>query len=281
MKITGSTKLYAVLGNPIEHSLSPILHNGWIAEHGYEGVYVALNIGINDFDTALAGLFAVGLQGANVTSPFKEAACARALRLSKAAKSIGSVNCLSWAEDGYEGDSTDGAGFIADLDLRADGWRERNGHVVLMGAGGAARALLYALYHGGKRDIIIVNRNQDRARTTATIIEDDTVQTCRWEDINGALEGASLVINATRAGLNQEDDLVLDLSATAPNCLVYDTVYAPRDTALLKSAREQKRPTLDGLGMLVGQGALAFEAWFGTRPDLRSGLKRLEQELAS
>lgn len=281
MIITASTPLYALLGHPVSHSLSPILQNGWIAEHGFEGVYVALDVDPDHFEASIDGLFHAGLRGANVTIPFKERAAAKVCALTQDAMITGSVNCLSPAQNGFLGDSTDGAGFIADLDYRAKGWREKTGHVVIFGAGGAARAILVALHHAGCRHIHLVNRNYERGLEAARLIGGETIHVWSLAEIDRALLGASLVINATSAGLNDQNALALDVSKTAEDCLVYDTVYAPRETSLLQDARHSNRQALDGLGMLVGQGALAFETWFGIRPDLASGLARLEASLSS
>jgi shikimate dehydrogenase len=280
MKITASTPLYALLGHPVGQSLSPILQNGWIEEHGYDGVYVALDIAPSQFSMALAGLYQSGLQGANVTTPFKEEAAHYAVSLSQRAKVTQSANCLTAETSGFAGDSTDGAGFMADLDIRAPAWRDVNGQVVLIGAGGAARAILYALVQAGVTNIVVVNRDLARAQSAALALGPETIQARPWSELDDSIVGASLVINATSAGFKGENPLDVDVSRTHVDCLVYDSIYAPRQTAFLLKAHGQKRRTLDGLGMLVGQGALAFEAWFGTMPDLRSGIARLEVELA-
>jgi shikimate dehydrogenase len=267
MKITASTPLYALLGNPATQSLSPILQNGWIEEHGFDGVYVALAPKIEQFESALDGLFQVGLQGANVTAPFKERASIKAIALTDRARRSNSVNCLTYSSEGFSGDSTDGGGLVAELDARAIGWRDRAGPIVILGAGGAARALLGAIYEEGFRDIRIVNRNLDRANAMLNSFDTGQIQVTSWDDIDQSLKGASLVINATSAGLKDENPFAPDFSTTQADALIYDTIYAPRETAFLLKAKAQNRQTLDGLGMLAGQGALAFENWFGTRPD--------------
>jgi shikimate dehydrogenase len=276
MKINASTPVYAVLGNPIKHSLSPTLHNGWIEEFDYRGVYVALEVSPDHFEQALDGLLLSGMQGGNITSPFKERAAAHLAKCHDRARIIGSVNTFSNTGDAFSGDSTDGGGFIADLDCRAQGWRDLGGHIVILGAGGAARAILYALHDAGKRGIHIVNRTIERARTTAAIVEDPSIVVQSWVNLAESLNGAGLVINVTSATVNGNDGVAPDFSQTDKDCLIYDTVYAPEGTALLRAAQRDKRAHLSGLGMLVGQGALAFESWFGVRPDLLSGLARLE-----
>jgi shikimate dehydrogenase len=281
MKITASTPLFAVLGYPIQQSLSPILQNGWLDEFGYRGVYVALPVDPRHFEVALDGLFVAGLQGGNITAPFKERAAAHLKSLTPQAQTIGSVNCLNLIPGGFSGNSTDGEGFITDLDHRAPDWRNRHDHIVVLGAGGAARALIYALHKAGRRDIQLVNRNVERARATAAIIDDGSVIVRKWDEMDESFEGAGLVINATSAGLNGGNPLAPDFVRTRPDCLIYDSVYAPNGTAFLRAAADCGRTHLGGLGMLVGQGALAFESWFGIKPDFNSGLKRLEREIGA
>lgn len=280
MRITASTPFFALLGHPVGQSLSPILQNGWISEHGFDGVYVALDLQPSVFATALKGLHQSGLRGANVTTPFKEQAALHAVSLSDRACATNSVNCLTYCDHGYQGDSTDGAGFIADLDRRAPGWRQIPGCVVLIGAGGAARAILHALVETGVTDIIVINRDAKRAQDAVSIFPPCVVTARPWDELDASLIGARLVINGTSAGFRGDHPLQVDMSKTSRDCLVYDSVYVPRQTAFLRSAQSQNRKTLDGLGMLVGQGALAFAAWFGVMPDLQAGLARLEAELS-
>ena len=279
MRITASTPLFALLGNPTRQSLSPILHNGWIEEHGFDGAYVALCSPVEQFETALSGLFQAGLQGANITSPFKERAAVQATQLTASAFACQSVNCLTPSADGLIGDSTDGRGLLADLDARAKHWRQMSGHIVILGAGGAARDLLHALYQAGFTKIDVVNRNFERAKTMIENLNTESVRARTWTDMADSLSGASLIINASKAGFGGLDDFAPDFSKTLPDALVYDMVYAPQQTLFLSTAQANKRMTLGGLGMLVGQGALAFENWFGVRPDLLTGLSRLEAEL--
>jgi shikimate dehydrogenase len=279
MRISGSTPVYALLGQPVAQSLSPLLHNGWIKAHGFDAVYVALPIAPEGFQAAFAGLQAAGVQGGNVTSPFKEAAAGLVVTASPHAKTIGSVNSLRLTPHGYAGDSTDGAGLIADLDARAPDWRAMPGPITILGAGGAARAIVTALAQAGKTQLRLVNRTLARAQACAALVPQADVSCHAWSDRDQALAGASLVIHTTRAGLNGQEPLELDVRGTQPDCLIYETIYAPSQTALLKSAHAQGRRGLNGLGMLVGQGALAFELWFGTRPDFQQGLGLLQAHL--
>ena len=281
MKITGSTATYGVLGNPVTHSLSPSLHNAWMAEHGIDAVYVALEADPARIDACLAGLAAAGVRGLNVTAPFKEDAARNARTRSEMVERLGAANCLCLTGAGYHSHSTDGAGFVADLDARAPDWRTLDGPIVLLGAGGAAKSVLAALTHATSRQVHLVNRSPERAAATAQLAHDGRVKLWGWDQLPAAMAGASLVVNATTRGMKNINPLELDLAATSPDCWVYDTVYVPRETALLASAREAKRRSLDGLGMLVGQGALSFEHWFAIKPDIVTALKRLEAGLAS
>lgn len=281
MKITGSTPVYALLGQPVGHSLSPVMQNQWIDEHGFDGVYVALGASETGFEIALAGLFEAGLMGANITTPFKERASAALSTVSPQARAIQSVNCLKRGADGFVGESTDGDGLIADLDVRAPHWRVGKGHVVLLGAGGAARSILYALAQAGITDIRLINRDQDRAANTASVAPQVHTKIAHWDKVLEHFEGACLIINATSAGLNDQNPLRLDFSRTAQECVVYDTIYAPRTTQFLRDARGAGKVGLDGLGMLVGQGALSFQHWFGVLPDQASGMAILNQKLSS
>jgi shikimate dehydrogenase len=281
VRVSASTPLFGIIGAPVHQSLSPILQNGWIADHSVDGVYVGLPVDVGHFDVAIEGLFQAGLRGANITAPFKEQAAHICKKISKNAKDAQSVNCLTRMASGFVGDTTDGAGFIADLDSRASGWREIEGQIVILGAGGAARAILQAMAEDNEKPITVVNRNLQRAQTAIAKLNRDRNIACDWSQIVDQCRGASLIINATSAGLNHIDPLELDLSETNKDCVIYDSVYAPRKTAFLQSAQLQNRFTLDGLGMLVGQGALAFEKWFGERPDILIGLSRLEQALES
>ena len=283
MKISGSTELYAVLGHPVRHSLSPRLHNGWIAAHGLNAVYVALEIAPDDFETALDGLAASQICGLNITTPFKERAAARAKSRSARVALIGAANCLTLDRAGrfYAASNTDGDGLIADLDVRAPDWRSLDGQIVVLGAGGAAAAIVAALAGTTDRPIKIINRDQARAQKLADLLNPHQIQLGTWSDLHQHLDGASLVINATSQGLNHQNPFAPDFSPTARDAIIYDTIYAPRMTAYLASAQQAGRRHFDGLGMLVGQAALAFQTWFGILPDLADGLTRLDEALTS
>lgn len=283
MKITGSTELYAVLGHPVRHSMSPVLQNAWIQEHGFNALYVALPVEPDYFETALHGLAASEVCGLNITTPFKERAAAAALGQSGRVKLVGAANCLSLdrAGRGYVANNTDGDGLVADLDARASDWRSLDGHIVVLGAGGAARSILAALSAHSPKQIRVINRDQDRAQHIANHLNPNQIHVGTWQDLPHHLSDAGLVINATSQGLNNQSPFSPDFSPTLPDAIIYDTIYSPRMTAYLESAKLFGRRHFDGLGMLAGQGALAFQYWFGILPDIDTGLKTLERAFAA
>lgn len=283
MKITGSTELYAVLGNPVRHSMSPILQNSWIQAHGFNALYVALPVEPENFETALQGLAASDVCGLNITTPFKERAAAAALQHSDRVRLVGAANCLTLdrAGRGYDANNTDGDGLVADLDSRAAQWRSLEGHIVVLGAGGAARSILAALSAHSDKGICVINRDQARAQKIADQLNSQQIRVGTWQDLSQHLANASLVINATSQGLNNHSPFSPDFSPTHPDAIIYDTIYSPRMTAYLESAKSYKRRYLDGLGMLAGQGALAFQHWFGVLPNLQDGLNTLEKALTA
>jgi shikimate dehydrogenase len=273
MRITAKTKLVGVIGNPVRHSLSPILHNHWCQQAGIDAVYIAFEPPVGTFDDVIEGLKSAGAVGLNVTVPFKERAFKVSDTASKLATRCGAANTLVFSGDRVRCENTDGAGFISDLDRRAPGWRDRPDAVIILGVGGAARGIGAALLDAGRTDVRFVARRLDQARLLCVDLKGGTANA--WETLGRISEGASLLINATPRGLNNQDPLDLDLTPLAPDAVVYDTVYAPRETALLKAAREQGFQALDGLGMLVGQAALAFQHWFGVLPDIDEGMRIL------
>jgi shikimate dehydrogenase len=279
MTVSADTRLLAVIGQPVRHSLSPLMHNAWLEDHAIDAVYLALEASLQTFKPLVSSLAAAGAVGVNVTVPFKELALQLADHATPAAARAGAANTLVFGSDGIEADNTDGAGLLADLDARAPGWRNSGGHVVVLGGGGAARGIVTALAAHGFDEIRIVTRRHEQA--AGLIMDAGAGAWVDWANLDGALEAAGLVINATPLGLGGASPLTPDFSATLETAVVYDTVYAPRETAFLAAARGANRRALDGLGMLVGQGALAFNRWFGLTPDVALGLSRLEAALAA
>jgi shikimate dehydrogenase len=267
MRITGKTRLAGIMGWPVAHSRSPTLHNFWLDEHGIDGVYVPLPVRPEHLAPALRALPALGFRGCNLTLPHKQAALAIVDRVDPLARRIGAMNTVIVAADGsLEGCNTDVYGFRENLRDSAPDWDLAFGPAVVLGAGGAARAVVAALIEAGVLEIRLVNRTAARAERVA---EDVTVPPSRisihpWKGRAAALEDAGLLVNTTSLGMTGEPELEIDLSRLPPSAVVVDIVYVPLKTELLAAARRRGHRTVDGLGMLLHQGRPGFEAWFGT-----------------
>lgn len=263
-----------VIGWPIGHSRSPLMHNHWLAEAGIEGRYVALGIPPEDLEGELKVLIKKGFRGLNVTIPHKSAVRAAMDRLDEAARIIGAVNTIIIEPDGsLEGRNTDAAGFIENLAQARTEWRARS--ALVLGAGGAARAVVYGLARAGVEEIVIANRTRARAEAIAADLAGlgARVLVAEWETIRERMKGASLLVNTTSLGMTGAPPLTLDLTPLPADALVTDIVYAPLETELLAAARARGLETVDGLGMLIHQARFAFEAWFGTRPAASAELR--------
>ena len=268
-----ATKKAFVTGHPIKHSRSPKIHGHWLAKHGIDGSYQAIDLEPQDFAEFLATLQANGYQGGNVTIPHKEAAFVLVDRRDQAADEIGAVNTL-WFEDGaLWGGNTDGHGFAANLDDHAPDWAS-NGPAVVLGAGGASRAVIHALKQRGVADIRIVNRTLARAqelrdRFGAGVSAHGMAQT------GELLADAGLLVNTTALGMHGNEGLSADPELLPDHAIVTDIVYVPLETPLLAAARARRLKAVDGLGMLLNQAVPGFERWFGVRPQVTAELRAL------
>ncbi|TPN52232.1 shikimate dehydrogenase [Mesorhizobium sp. B1-1-7] len=268
-----ATKKAFVTGHPIKHSRSPKIHGHWLAKHGIDGSYEAIDVAPHDFAEFLATLQANGYRGGNVTIPHKEAAFALAGRRDQAAEEIGAVNTL-WFEDGtLWGGNTDGHGFAANLDDHAPGWASK-GSAVVLGAGGASRAVIHALKERGISDIRIVNRTLARAvelrdRFGAGVSAHGMAET------GELLADAGLLVNTTALGMVGNEGLAADPTLLPSHAIVTDLVYVPLETPLLAAARARGLKTVDGLGMLLNQAVPGFEHWFGVRPKVTAELRAI------
>lgn len=260
-----------VVGHPIAHSRSPLIHGYWLKTLGLPGSYERIDIHPDAMGTFLRDLPQSGFAGGNVTIPHKEAAHRAAHRLDAAAAAIGAANTL-WLEDGkLIAGNTDAIGFSANLDSEAPFWRQMRIALVL-GAGGAARAVLFALKEAGFTDIRIVNRTVSRAQELCDRFGPG-VSAHGWDEI-GALAGdAGLVVNTSSLGMAGKDELPLDVSVLPANAIVSDIVYVPLETPLLAAARARGLVGVDGLGMLLHQAVPGFERWFGVRPQVTPQLR--------
>jgi len=270
--ITGKAKIAGVMGWPVGHSKSPRLHGYWLEKHGVDGAYIPLPVRPDDLEQALRALPVLGLSGCNLTIPHKEKALAVVDRLDAVARRIGAVNTVVVAADGsLEGRNTDSPGFLANL--KADGrWRAENGPAVVLGAGGAARAVLVALIDAGVTEILLANRTMERAEALADEFG-APVRAIAWAHRESALAGAALLVNTTSLGMTGKPVLDLCLDELPDHAVVNDIVYVPLETPLLAAARARGLAAVDGLGMLLHQGAPAFEAWFGLMPAVDDALR--------
>ncbi|QQP92637.1 shikimate dehydrogenase [Skermanella sp. TT6] len=276
--LTAKAAVAGVMGWPVGHSRSPRLHGWWLDRYGIDGAYIPLAVPPGRVAEAVRALPALGLRGANVTVPHKEAVIAACDQVDPVARRIGAVNTLVVAEDGtIEGRNTDGFGFMENLRADRPDWRAGAGPAVVLGAGGAARAILVALADAGAPEIRLLNRTRDRAETLAAELG-GPVRVLPWEERAFALDGAALVVNTTTQGMGGQPALDLDLGRLPPAALVTDIVYTPLHTPLLKAAMERGNPVVDGLGMLLHQARPGFEAWFGRVPEVTPELRRFVLE---
>jgi shikimate dehydrogenase len=267
--------LAGVMGDPVMHSRSPKLHNYWLAKYGLAGTYLPLAISAERLRAALRALPALGFAGCNLTIPHKEAALDIVDKLDPLARRIGAVNCVVVAPDeSLEGHNHDGFGYIESVREAQPKWRADTGPIVVIGAGGGARAVLVGLVDQGAREIRLVNRTPARGKTLAQDLG-GPIGALRWEEREAALEGAAMLINATNQGMLGEPPLDIALDRLPVSALVSDIVYIPRETALLAAARRRGNPTVNGLGMLLHQARPAFHAWFGIMPEVTPELRAM------
>jgi shikimate dehydrogenase len=256
----------AVIGWPVSHSLSPALHNYWLAEHHLPGNYVALPIEPEHLREMLPTLPMLGLKGVNLTLPHKERVLPLLASADDTARAIGAANTLIFNADGsIHGTNTDAYGFMENIRPHLTG----KGKAVMLGAGGAGRAVAYALREEGF-DVTIINRSLEKAQNLADAFG---LTAQPWEWRGRALAGADLLVNATSLGMKGQGELDLDLAALPSHALVTDIVYSPLVTPLLVAALARGNPVVDGLGMLLHQAVPAFEAWFGVRPEVTPALR--------
>ena len=263
-----------VIGWPVAHSRSPVIHNFWIAHYGIpDALYERLAVEPENLADTISRLNDLGYIGANVTVPHKEAAFALLARHDALAKRLRAVNTIVTTDRGLEGRNTDGYGFIANLKSGAPGWKASAAPAVMIGAGGAARAIAASLEEEGVPEIRIVNRTRERAETLAREIGLARAHIYEWDRLPEAMKGAGLLVNTTTRGMKGENDLALDLTPLASNAVVTDIVYTPLETGLLRDAKAAGFATVDGLGMLLHQAVPGFEAWFGVRPEVTAELR--------
>ena len=266
--LSGHARLAGVFGHPVTHSRSPRLHGFWLQRYGIDGAYIPLGVAPGGFGAAVRALVDLGFRGANVTIPHKLAAFEICDAVAPFARRAGAVNTLIFRDGRIEGSNTDGFGFLESIRGAAPGWRADAGPAVLLGAGGAARAIAAALLDAGAPRVTLVNRTAAKAEALA-------------RDLGGPihvadrppLEDAALLVNTTSLGMQGQPGLEVDLAPLPASAVVADIVYVPLETRLLAAARARGLVAVDGLGMLLHQARPGFEAWFGVAPQVDQALR--------
>ncbi len=273
-----------IIGWPVAHSRSPLIHNYWLGHYERSGSYAKRAVAPENLGAFLTGLRAEGMKGGNATIPHKEGVRHRCRHLTPTAARLGAVNTF-WvdAAGALCGDNTDGTGFLAALDEEAPGWGVRRGEAVVLGAGGAARAIVDALVTRGFSRITVANRSPGRAADLIRSIGSPPAsQAGTWAEALKASASADLLVNTTPAGMTGHPDLAFSIKALPSHAVVNDIVYVPRETPLLRAAAARGLRTVGGLGMLLHQAVPGFERWFGTRPSVTAGLRAaVEADIAA
>ena len=269
--------LAGVIGWPVAHTRSPAIHNHWITKYGLKGAYVQLPVQPDRLETAIRGLAALGFAGCNVTVPHKVSAMRFMDELHPAARRVAAINTIVVQPDGrLLGMNNDGAGYIQSLRDADATWRGDAGPALVLGAGGAARAIVVALLDEGVPELRITNRTLERAQELANDFG-DRVKVVPWAERNEAMAGVSLLVNTTSLGMHGQAPLNVALDALPLEAMVSDAVYIPLETPLLAQARMRGHRTVNGLGMLLNQARPAFQSWFGVLPDVTPELRAAVQ----
>ena len=279
MILSAKAKLAGVMGWPVDHSLSPRLHGFWLEHYRIDGAYLPLPVAPEGFERALQGLADAGFRGVNLTLPHKQAGLAACHDVAPLAERIGAVNTVVFEGGRFEGCNTDAFGFLENLRQAAPAWDAAAGPALVLGAGGAARAVAAALLDAGAPEVRLSNRTAARAEALAEALGAGAgalgvrVVPLPWERRAEALDGLALLVNATSLGMAGQPALNLDLGSLPAAALVTDIVYTPLETPLLARARARGNPAVDGLGMLLHQARPGFEAWFGVAPEVTAELR--------
>lgn len=262
-----------IIGHPVAHSRSPMIHGHWIKQYNIAGEYGRADVAPDAFAAFISGFQSRGYSGANVTVPHKENAFRACKHLTPDARAIGAVNTL-WYDNGVLcGDNTDADGYIADLDQTFPGWEHGVKKIVMLGAGGAARGIIFALNKRGFDNIVIANRSIARAEELASLYAG--ARAVQWDDEGTAWRGADLIINTTSLGMKGQPPLEIKLDTLADDAIVSDIVYVPLETNILREGKKIGFRTINGLGMLLHQATPGFSRWFGVIPTVTRELYNL------
>lgn len=262
-----------VIGHPINHSKSPIIHNHWIAQHGLSGEYKAIDIAPEHLKDGVQRLIYEGYAGFNVTIPHKQEIFKLCAEVDETAQKIGAVNTVVIKDGKLHGTNTDAFGWMENVHKNTFGADFVHRPAVVLGAGGAARAIVYALLEAGAQQIIITNRTADKAKDVAEL-NTDIVRVVPWENRSGILQDAGILVNTTSLGMAGKDALEIDLAFLPKDAVVSDIVYAPLMTDLLHQAQHRGNQIVTGIGMLLHQARPAFQKWFGILPNVNEELER-------
>ncbi len=267
------TKQAFVMGHPIGHSRSPLMHGYWLKKYGIDGNYSPLDIAPADMKEFFACFKERGWAGGNVTVPHKLAVIPYLAHIDEAAGAIGAVNTIWWAEGELVGGNTDAYGFMGNLDELAPGWDKDAKRAILLGAGGATRAAAYGLLQRGL-DVAVCNRTVAKAEELSRHFGSG-VSAYSMDALKGLLPDADLLVNTTSLGMTGQPPLQIDVTPLKEGAVVYDVVYAPLETDLLKAAKARGHRTVDGLGMLLHQARPGFHHWFGVMPEITPELRQI------
>jgi shikimate dehydrogenase len=273
--------LAGVVGWPVMHSRSPLMHNYWMEQQGLNGTYVPLAIKPGELDAALRAMHPLGFAGCNVTIPHKLEAMKIVDEVDEVATKIGAISCIVVREDGtLFGTNNDWLGFLGNIKQQAPDWRAEAGSIAVIGAGGGSRAVCYGLMQEGATEIRLVNRTHEKALAIAEEFN-GPIRVLPWKERHDALEGAAMVVNTTSQGMDGEAALNLKLDKLSPTALAADIIYTPLETPFLSDARERGNPTVNGLGMLIHQGPPAWKRWFDVIPMVTEELReKMERSIA-
>ena len=261
-----------VLGNPIAHSKSPILHQFWLKQNKIKGFYIPLKVSDDDLEMTLRNLPKIGFSGVNVTVPHKESVMSLAKIKTERASLIGSANTLTFLpEGGFKADNTDGYGFMKNLEEQAPVWDPKEAKVLVLGAGGACRAVIGALLESGVEKLHVTNRTQKRAKDLQVFFNSQ-IELIEWSEKEELLKNVNTVINATTLGMVGSDELQFSLLKANENTTIVDLVYNPINTPLLVEAHKKGCHVVNGIGMLLHQATPGFKEWYGVKPTITKEL---------
>ena len=273
--------LVGVMGWPVMHSRSPLMHNYWMDQQGLAGSYVPLAIKPGELAPALKALHPLGFAGCNLTIPHKLEAMTIVDEVDEVAKKIGAISCVVVRKDGsLFGTNNDWLGFLGNLKQQTPGWRADGGPIAVIGAGGGGRAVCYGLLRDGAGEIRLVNRTREKAEAIAEQFG-GPIQAFPWEERHHVLDGVAMAVNVTSQGMDGQPPLDLRLDHLPKSAVAADIIYTPLETPFLAAARARGNPTVNGLGMLIHQGPAAWKLWFDIVPTVTEELReRMERSIA-